>query len=881
MLAEGRSLEQLLEDIHDAVAADESHRSHGRGHLLHHGALSEGVERRDEVRLKSLRLVDDGLDLSLELLKLDLLVLASDDKARLIRVRLDFGLDGRDFRPRRLRLELVRDLLGLRASVGLDHRQVELELELGRLGLQRHRGALRLRLCHGDLTLQVLRLLRIGKVTIGLGEVEGVLDDLALRAHQKLLDVRVLHRHTQDLEVIDAHAVFREGEAVADCLLALDFCRQLAQHDISEDVGAAAVELLYIELLHRVADLGPHVIAEELDVVVDVEPASRIAFEADSVAQLDVEATEVAGLDFDDVGHHVSRRLEEDRAKRAVHRLRLATRERDDLRGLVVLEHEGARSLDDTPLARLPDEQHSEPGPDGRLDSAVVLRVEHDRTGSRELVLPIEGVARKRLGRAADHHPTIGTRVVDHRGGRRVGRHLASGIKVTRATPTRCEIDILDAESLRVDRQSLFVARIDEFAELQIESPLSDDLTPRIGKEDLRAADETDDSRLAIEDVSCLACRDGDAVVQLLVTVLDDGVLLTGEVDGLLLASDEKLVSRGVLDAGVVRVVRDDADVDAASRSELLRAELLRLRRVRVGLDGCLDELLRRLREDDVRSVHVALVTVLIEQEAVLQALEGDGLTHVALLAAHLLGDDLEAGGRDVEGDVDAADNEELAHRQVLLGRDVKGRLGRFELLGSLGRGRRGLTLAADVSLRLDDGLAPVRLRGFLVVDADEQVFVAAEVVTLDDLRHLAGPEWEGDRARDVDLLSDSKRRSRQLPAAPARKLVVFRRVLEDDVPALGSRLEGLRSVSKADGTELLALVVEDDWAVRACQARLVGTHEDRDITLRLVRDEGVLVRCQDHVPLAAVGADVVDFVRRCHVAFLFRFLPLRAGWLR
>jgi len=878
VLREVGTLEELLEDVHDAVAADESHRGHRLGHLLHHGALSEGVERRDEVGVECLRLVDDGLDLGLELLQLDGLGLASDIEASLFRVRLNLGRDGRDFRSCLGIEQLVRDLLGFRLGVGFDDREVELELELGRFRLQRHRGTLRLRPGQSDLAVQLFGLSHEGEVAVGLGQVEGILDDLALGADEELLDLRILQRDAQNLEIVDPHPVLVEDVTRAGRLLAFVGRRHLAEDDVTEGIRAVAVELLHAELLNRVADLGAHVIAQELDVVVDVEPVLRVALEVDSVAQLDVELDEVAGLDLDDVADHVGRRLEEDGAQRVVHRLRLAARQGDDLRRLVVLEHEGSRTLHDAAFAVLADQEHREARPDGRGDRSVVLRVEDDAARRRELRLAIEGVTRQRLGSRLDHHPAGGVGR-DGRGDRRVGLVLGGRADVGAVEESRVaaacphEVLVLDAEASHVDLESLVVARVKQFARLQIESALSDDLPTGIGEEDLRTSHEADDAGLTIEDVASLTGRDGDGVVHVLLAVLDDGVLLAGEVDGLLLTRDEEFIARLVGHACLVGVVRDDSDVDAARRSELLRSELLGLRLVRVGLDGCRHELLGGSREDDGRAVDVALGAALVQKEAVLETLERHGLADVALLATGLLRDDLDAGGRDVEGDVRAADDEELAHRQVLLGRDVvDDRLG----LGLLRLGRsRALTLTRRSALRLglDDGLAPVRLRRFLVVDSDEQVLVAAEIVTLDDLRHLTGPEREGAGSCDVDLLSDSEVGGRHL--AGTRRVLVGR-VLEDDVPALGSRLERARRLLELDGLEALRPVVEDDRAVRASETGLVGTHEDRNVTLRLVGDEGVLVRGEDHVALAVVRADVIDVCGRCHVFCSLFVWPFR-----
>ncbi|OPZ37080.1 MAG: hypothetical protein BWY99_01931 [Synergistetes bacterium ADurb.BinA166] len=258
---------------------------------------------------------------------------------------------------------------------------------------------------------------------------------------------------------------------------------------------------------------------------------------------------------------------------------------------------------------------------------------------------------------------------------------------------------------------------------------------PGVGQEDLRAPHDGDVALVPVQDVPGLSGRDGDAVVDLAAVVLDNRVLFPREVDHPILAGDEQLLPHLVLDA-ILLVVGDDLDVDARVLIELDGAELPGLEDLAPGVRVlALREDLGRLRENDGRAVLVALVPVLVAEEAVLEALEGDGLAdQVPVLVLH----DLDAGRRDVEGDVRPLHDELLTHRQIL-GLDVLSG-GRTVVQK---RSEAIVAPAFDGSGRLHDGALPVLPGGVLVVDAGKDVLVGADVVALEDLAHLARPERE------------------------------------------------------------------------------------------------------------------------------------------
>ena len=154
------------------------------------------------------------------------------------------------------------------------------------------------------------------------------------------------------------------------------------------------------------------------------------------------------------------------------------------------------------------------------------------------------------------------------------------------------------------------------------------------------------------------------------------------------------------------------------------------------------DEPLRWLREHNFRPLHVTLVAILVQQDAVFKAFECYGRAHIHRItgACRAVFNNFNASRRDVERYVGAFDDERLTGSQR---RRVK--------LDS----RHSLAFAACGSQYC---LLPVLSRGFFVVHTDFEVLITAQAVTFDDLCQLAGPQREADGTWDIDLLTNMKR---------------------------------------------------------------------------------------------------------------------------
>jgi hypothetical protein len=139
-------------------------------------------------------------------------------------------------------------------------------------------------------------------------------------------------------------------------------------------------------------------------------------------------------------------------------------------------------------------------------------------------------------------------------------------------------------------------------------------------------------ARAAVEHVAPLARGDRDGVVRLGVAGFDHRVLGTRDVDHLLLAGDEELVADLERLAALV-VGRDDLHVDARVLVELDGANLPRA--------AARDEAFGGPRKHHRGAAAEALVAVFIEEDAVLEALERDGLAQLSII-----GDDPPRGKR-------------------------------------------------------------------------------------------------------------------------------------------------------------------------------------------------------------------------------------------
>lgn len=129
----------------------------------------------------------------------------------------------------------------------------------------------------------------------------------------------------------------------------------------------------------------------------------------------------------------------------------------------------------------------------------------------------------------------------------------------------------------------------------------------------------------------------------------DQRVLLARVIDRRLLARDEELVTLAEVTAAFA-VRSDHLDVETVQLRQLDRAEL--------PLPHLLDEDFGRLGKHDLRAALVAFVAVFVDEDAVLESLERERVAHVA---ARGIGHDRQARRRDVERDIGAANDEQLA----------------------------------------------------------------------------------------------------------------------------------------------------------------------------------------------------------------------------
>ena len=155
--------------------------------------------------------------------------------------------------------------------------------------------------------------------------------------------------------------------------------------------------MLDAESLHRIADHAPHVVAEELDEVLDLEPLLRLALEVDPVRDADGDLAQIAGLGHHQVGDLVVEHPQIDGLEQAIIGLRGSHREGDRLEGFIVFQEIGRRAGDDFALAALADDEDRISRPDVDRDGPVILGVQCDGSRRGELVLPREIVAAEPL----------------------------------------------------------------------------------------------------------------------------------------------------------------------------------------------------------------------------------------------------------------------------------------------------------------------------------------------------------------------------------------------------------------------------------------------------------------------------------------------------
>jgi len=150
-----------------------------------------------------------------------------------------------------------------------------------------------------------------------------------------------------------------------------------AEYCIAHDLDDIRVDIVDGAALHGGAQQRADVIAEELNVVLDLEPALRLAFEADAQCVAERDGDVIRGLDRAAIADAVVERAQVDRLDSLVGALRRATRQLQHFERLVVLELDRRRARHHAALATRVDDHHGVADPDVHARRTIEARLEN------------------------------------------------------------------------------------------------------------------------------------------------------------------------------------------------------------------------------------------------------------------------------------------------------------------------------------------------------------------------------------------------------------------------------------------------------------------------------------------------------------------------
>ena len=287
-------------------------------------------------------------------------------------------------------------------------------------------------------------------------------------------------------------------------------------------------------------------------------------------------------------------------------------------------------------------------------------------------------------------------------------------------------------------------------------------------------------------------------------------MLGAGVIDHLIIASNEQFLTNRVNSAIFVLIFCDNLDINARNLGQLNSTE------DETTLGGSYESF-SGLGEHHFGAMDVTLVAVLVLQNTVLQALQSNGLAHIALAVVIVLGDNFNTGRRNIEGNLSTLNNQDLAIYISIFG-----------VLNHITFGISHFTSALGSLIGL--------------VYTSQKILVGTQSVTLDNLSHLAGIQGERYGAAHIDLTTDMNIFGEVICGAGLRMLIALHGVLQNSIPVLGSGYEQIDSIVITALNEALALGVKTNQLIRVGQTGLGRAYPAYDMTLGFVKDIRIFI---------------------------------------
>ena len=621
------------------------------------------------------------------------------------------------------------------------------------------------------------------------------------------------------------------GNAHTICLEYSALFRLGAKDYLLYDFCGLSIELLNTVLLSLSLNIGAHLVAKELYIVIYAEPLILIfAEEVYGVRYLKRNIYIVLCLCDNNIRNLVVINAEICSRNKLISCLRLSSRKIYNLKCFIIVKHTSCRTDDGFALTRLGYYIYCIASPRRDCYNTFILSVKDNcsrlcvRSAARDIC-----VCRK----DSKSLLLIGSRI-----------SIVDNICLICLAHARILFSLRFVQS-KIILKNFSVAGVESLALLRSKNSLNHYLSTRIRKIHSRTYDSLNITCKAVKDVAALARRNCDSVMHILAIILNHRVLRSRIVDLLILTCKEELLADRMFYT-ILLIFCDNLKIDTANIRKFKCAEDYCLLR-------CLNKSLSRLREYHCRTVNISLISRLILKNTVLKALKGDRVAHI-LIGAIFNCKYFNACRRNIERYLSTFDYKKLTCE-----------------IGFLLH-----VYCLTLCIKHCCALKRVHCR-ICVIDSCKKILVSTKLMSANYLGHLTREEREGSRTSDIYLYSNLHRSRSRISFC--RLGIYICRVLEYCIPTLRRRCkELLRAVIIACFNKSLTLLIEDYKRLLLRNSYYNRSDMATNSTCGLIKYKSVLVNCEYKVGLST--SVIVIILIEIHIflplfIFIFYFLSL------
>ena len=623
-----------------------------------------------------------------------------------------------------------------------------------------------------------------------------------------------LNSKRKNLAILYKHTIFAEETSLMP-IRSLFRSRifRIINSNITNNITIILIEVLNSMLLNFALQKRTNTIAKILNIIVNREPTIHISrIKVNAVRNLHRAFNKILSLNGDNVRNLVILITKEYSMLNLISGLRLTGAQLKLFKSLIIIKENSLRTADNLTSAVLRNNINRITSPNINTYNTIILIVKSN--GAR---LGVGGSARntsialkvsKSLEFTIDIIYTIGNAISS------CGRAIKIRGSCLNTLSNSLLKRLLGKTSI-IGKSSL-ITRIPQIALTLAQFTLNNNFHTRIRKIHRGTADCLNFAIHAIHYINAFAVRDSNRMMKNLFIVIDNCMLRTRIVNHLIIASDKQLFANRMNSAVIISVFGNYLNINTRNLRQLNSTE-------NKSALGRSHETFSRLREYNLGTMDITLITILVFKNTIFKTLKGDCITNISKSIIVLERNDFNSSRRNIERNISAFNYKNLTIYIILLLRN-----------NNIAIGINYLTAFYRSSRR--------------VINTSKKILVSAKRMALNNLSHLARIESKRNRAGDINFTTNFNIFGKIIGCAGRRTTTALCGVLQNEIPVFRSRRKKGDCLIITTRTELLTLGFKTHKFIRLRKRSLSRSDMAKNITLSAVKDISVFINRKNKV---------------------------------